>query len=425
MVCPSEEVDAAWHQHLTFTRSYWQHFCRDVLRTPLHHEPTRGGPGELNKHRQMYRDTLASYERLFGHRPPRDIWPDVDARFGKPCRTNVVHSLLDRVRNQKEHGTRSDLISASVCFAFPLAFAANPFDFDGKTFLIFYMCLLFVAVAVAGCLRWSSSAGSEPSDESELTTDPLEIAYLAKGVDAVVSTAFTSLVSRQNLLIQSGMVSRGPVALPTNASLVERSLYEGVPTDTELAPSKLASTVRKARQHAEEYASRLRAEGLLNPTTDEPMTRRWIPFLLLVSVCAIGAIKILVGLSRDRPVGYLVVLTAMAGIVAGLFMMQSRRTARGTRVLQSLKESRRDLKIGDVGQMSPLDASLAAALFGTGLFAASTALPVDDFYRKMTHGDSSGSAASGCGGSSCSGGAGGGGGCGGGGCGGGCGGCGS
>src|SRR5687767_14035376 len=25
-VCPSEDVDAAWHLHLTYTKSYWQKF---------------------------------------------------------------------------------------------------------------------------------------------------------------------------------------------------------------------------------------------------------------------------------------------------------------------------------------------------------------------------------------------------------------
>src|SRR5262249_52293403 len=42
-VCPSEEVDEAWHLHLTWTRSYWHGFC-PLLGGPLHHQPTKGGP---------------------------------------------------------------------------------------------------------------------------------------------------------------------------------------------------------------------------------------------------------------------------------------------------------------------------------------------------------------------------------------------
>ena len=59
-VCPSEDVDAAWHLHLTYTRSYWKRFCGDVLGRPLHHEPTKGGPAEADKHLAMYEATLTA-----------------------------------------------------------------------------------------------------------------------------------------------------------------------------------------------------------------------------------------------------------------------------------------------------------------------------------------------------------------------------
>ena len=42
-VTPSEDVDQAWHLHLAYTRSYWNDFCGEVLRCPVHHGPTRGG----------------------------------------------------------------------------------------------------------------------------------------------------------------------------------------------------------------------------------------------------------------------------------------------------------------------------------------------------------------------------------------------
>ena len=40
---PSEHVDQAWHLHLTFTESYWERMCGEVLNRPLHHNPTKGG----------------------------------------------------------------------------------------------------------------------------------------------------------------------------------------------------------------------------------------------------------------------------------------------------------------------------------------------------------------------------------------------
>ena len=80
-VTPSDQVDQAWHLHMTYTRSYWDHLCAKVLRRPLHHEPTRGGESEDCKFESWYAKTKASYELAFGERPPADIWPDGAVRF--------------------------------------------------------------------------------------------------------------------------------------------------------------------------------------------------------------------------------------------------------------------------------------------------------------------------------------------------------
>ncbi|WPQ65827.1 hypothetical protein SIO70_13280 [Chitinophaga sancti] len=40
---PSKIVDEVWHLHLTYTRSYWEAFCRDTLGKELHHIPSSGG----------------------------------------------------------------------------------------------------------------------------------------------------------------------------------------------------------------------------------------------------------------------------------------------------------------------------------------------------------------------------------------------
>ena len=48
-VTPSDQVDQAWHLHLTYTQSYWTRFCPEVLGKPLHHNPTQGGAAEQTK----------------------------------------------------------------------------------------------------------------------------------------------------------------------------------------------------------------------------------------------------------------------------------------------------------------------------------------------------------------------------------------
>ena len=81
-VTPSDQVDQVWHQHLLYTQAYWDDFCPNVLQQPLHHNPTQGGSQEQQKFDAWYDKTLGSYEAFFGP-PPDDIWPPAHIRFGR------------------------------------------------------------------------------------------------------------------------------------------------------------------------------------------------------------------------------------------------------------------------------------------------------------------------------------------------------
>ncbi len=82
-VTPSDQVDRVWHLHLTYTHSYWDELCPQVLQCTWHHEPTQGGDAEAEKFADWYQQTLASYEQYFGSAPPADLWPAPELRFGR------------------------------------------------------------------------------------------------------------------------------------------------------------------------------------------------------------------------------------------------------------------------------------------------------------------------------------------------------
>lgn len=96
-VTPSDEIDQVWHLHLSYTHSYWNELCADVLKMPLHHGPTKGGNTEANKYRSQYQYTLDLYALAFSTEPENDIWPNCDQRFhqaDKFVRVNIANSIL-------------------------------------------------------------------------------------------------------------------------------------------------------------------------------------------------------------------------------------------------------------------------------------------------------------------------------------------
>ena len=93
-VTPSDAIDQAWHLHLIYTKSYWDEFCGQVLRLPLHHNPTRGGKVQGDRFREQYSGTLDLYRHVFGMPPPEDIWPAVDARFANASAFRRVDTTL-------------------------------------------------------------------------------------------------------------------------------------------------------------------------------------------------------------------------------------------------------------------------------------------------------------------------------------------
>ncbi|MEQ1821453.1 MAG: hypothetical protein ABL949_02990 [Fimbriimonadaceae bacterium] len=78
-VSPSPQVDEAWHLHLTYTVSYWEHLCGEVLGKPFHHHPSRGR-NESVKYSKLSETTIEKYRRVFSEKPPEDIWSTPPAR---------------------------------------------------------------------------------------------------------------------------------------------------------------------------------------------------------------------------------------------------------------------------------------------------------------------------------------------------------
>lgn len=390
-VSPSDAVDEVWHQHLTYSRDYWQRYCPDVLGSNLHHEPARGGRDSLRLHYGQYAETLASYQHWFGP-PPEAYWPSALVQTASPARFRRVDLarswLLPRPAWPRPDWRQLAAAAVLLCAA-PLlqALPLNPLDFDGPAFLGFYVALFLVCIGIAVLLRRQLiDIGGERRGAA---LDTWATAYLAGGTQRVVDAGIASLLASGQAQWDDHKKSL-EIAHPQQ---VRDYPLDGIARAAAAEPS-LSRVARRVDGHIERIRNALLANKLL---IDD--SRRWLigfscalPFALL---SVLGVAKIIVGLTRGRPVGFLIVLTLIAAGGALLLLFnRPERSRAGDRALREMNtrhaHARRAPRDADIG--------LAVALAGTAVLAGTAYASFHDF-RSPGSGDSgsnSSSTDSGC-----------------------------
>ncbi|MES2706126.1 MAG: TIGR04222 domain-containing membrane protein [Verrucomicrobiota bacterium] len=373
-VSPSEEVDQAWHLHLVYTRSYWDGMCGKVLGRPLHHGPTTGGREEGEKFAGWHARTLQSYFAIFGQSPPVDIWPDPEtesARAGNARRVDVSRFwILPRPRFPRTGGARRPprvrsgvpllaglgiLAAAGGWTAWmhggsSLADAVTQraelpgtlfiFNWSAGPFLVFYIVALILAALLSFALQQRETERALPvetSAEPELT-DVYEQAMLSGGECRVAQTALVSLILSGALTVKRTLLRRvmlekagGPPEHP-----VERAFYEMAARN---GPTPVHDLCRRipAYHIRRQLTDRLVRAGLLPEPNQRPVWKAAVPLLIMLTI---GVIRLIAGFERGKPVGFLVVLLIVTGILC--FLATRRKLLRlplGERVLSRLRQN--------------------------------------------------------------------------------------
>jgi uncharacterized protein (TIGR04222 family) len=247
----------------------------------------------------------------------------------------------------------------------------NPLDMPGPEFLTFYVVLFLAAVAGAACLRWLlRQPGDAPLPEA-LALSPYEVAYLSGGEEQVVNAAIARLVHEDALAVDSinrKLTARGD-GPPTDASELERAVYSAVKGD---AAETVAAVRAAAASKLAPVRRRVYELGLL-VLDDQAEIARFLPLFLVLLVPLFGVVKIFVGISRDRPVLFLVMLCIISVIVAVLgFGRSVHRGRRGDRALAQLRADNSALEYQiarRADELSGDDLVLAVGLFGIGVLA--------------------------------------------------------
>lgn len=348
VVTPSEQVDQAWHLHLTYTRSYWEDLCRGVLHQPLHHGPTKGGDEEQAKFIDLYNQTLASYQCLLGQEAPEDIWSPPEQRFGEDLRhvnVNTERYWLIPKPHWPLMLPRSTPLFAIALVGLPLGVAAwNPLNWTGPQFLALYLALVIVAALLALVTRLVDLPQSTPLDlKKPAPLDPYEVACLVAGPDRAVEAAFAAMMQAGTLRLVTEEVTSWGVFNKTTTKIHQgKPLLKGAPPleqalfDAAAVPAEsLAPLAAHGMPIAKDINQSLVERGLLQ---SGPSARSVAAGFIMAAPLLIALPKIAVGLSRGRPVEILAVACVLTGLAAlGFLLVRTRLSASGRALLDSLK----------------------------------------------------------------------------------------
>lgn len=389
-VSPSEVVDQVWHLHLIYSEDYWRRLCPEVLGMPFHHRPATGRE-DAEVYEDWYARTLESYVRFFGP-PPGDIWPSPADRAASKEQFRRVD--LDRhwvIRKPKLKVPVAGLALAAVITA---GCAGNPYDLRGPEFLGLFVVLGGSAFAAAAAMRWSQRPPFSGPPVNDL--DAYELAYLNGGGVLAANLAVTSLVQKDALKVGTDGYVRSTGSRPGDLHPLERAVF------LTATSSRRMSEIRPlVATPLSEIEAHLRGRGLLVDGSQlGPVA--WVPAAIGLAVTLFGFGKILVGLDREKPVVFLVMLV-IASLIGTLALIFARRhrSRYGDSVLRGYQVHT------PARATSGPDLMMTVAAFGMAGLAGT---PLESLRKQLT--PTSGS-------SSCGGGGGGdGGGCGGGGCGG-------
>ncbi len=390
-VTPSEEVDEVWHQHLAYSRDYWEVWCRGVLRHDLHHGPTLGGSAEGKRFAGQYAETLAAYEAWFGP-PPAALWPGTAELFGRPRFHVVDRTTHIAVPVPRGMSARLRRLAQALGFGALLALVSirpaeaaslDPLDWTAGPFLTLYVALACASLAAGWTLPPRIVADrARPGGRSRFTAS--ELGYLAGGATRASDVLVLEDIAAGRIEAVVKVRSLGPFSSETDILKIGGQ------------DAKRKWLVAEETDEVADLRRGLVEEGLIPSDADRQAIRR-IVLALVGPVVLLGLAKLVVGVERDKPVGalvFLLVVTAFAALVL------VERRSRGSRAGRALLDVYRAEHARALRAPRSEEAIAAFAVMGAAALAGT---PFESYGRLLKSEQAGGCGGSGCGGGGCGG----------------------
>ncbi|WP_026735038.1 glycine-rich domain-containing protein [Fischerella sp. PCC 9605] len=331
LVTPSEQVDQVWHLHLIYTQSYWEDFCSQTLQKPLHHNPTKGGQQERSKFNDWYGKTLESYEHFFQQLPPPDIWSPPHIRFGRDIhfvRINTQHNwiipkpdfsfLIEFRFTQAAVWMLSLLVSLSIITSDVPALASfpNPINRSLSEFFNFYLLVGCIGLLFIGILGLLLQRFKNDSRTALVLFAILTFVLFSLGT-INLATGILNLPAKDFI---------GFYILSAIASfLFDFAILGWKQTKPLTRPSGM-----RGLDNTPSWEEFLQG----NKVFLQESIATWLTMLSIFCLYSLGIARIIIGLSRHKPISYLVVLCLCVGVY--LLWLLSRENDNSNSLIKTL-----------------------------------------------------------------------------------------
>lgn len=393
MVSPSPIVDVVWHQHLIFTQSY-NEFC-GLLGKQIQHIPSTHNPAEFQKFKLAKERTKRLYSASFGEQPAA-IWEAEDMYAG-------LH--LDKAKYKLRSFVAGGILGF-ILLTIPAFFLLKPIyvEINNPGFVFNFIgfgVATFLGLEIFNRYRLRNMVNQFDKDAFINNLEPYEVIYLQQ------EKLFPIINGTVNELVENGTIRANedktmelfnPNKAITPAQQQAAGTLHLMGTTNypallrNLLTKPIFTNIANSMEAFRKYVLKSKKFGVTF----------YVNFIVLATLLLFAFTRFLMGVARDKPIAIILFTTAIALVIAVVYLKRLTKMTFTTIIPTFYKDEILPERPTEDWQWS---------YFVLGNAALATAfLPMANYVERnnkagaTNHGGCGGGCGSSCGGSSCSGG---------------------
>lgn len=264
---------------------------------------------------------------------------------------------------------------------------------------IYAIILGIIGLIWASWLRDSLCLPDGTPNQQTENLNLYEIAFLAGDSNRVIRTAITSLVQQGYAEIETSQFLWRKQRKLIVKKMVASSCHpieQAVAQEIIATDGRIEQILHKTKGATNMVCEHLQRLGLVM-SSEQSFKAQVYPSLIFVFLLGLGIIKMLVGISRDKPIEFLIFCLLVVAIYGGSFLTKPHRSRYGDHVLKNLVDRFKPLKTANRDGEQLL---LSFAVLGSTILAANPAFAeLTQMFISIGGGDSGdGGDGGGCGG---------------------------